>query len=85
MTGAIAGWIDATVATTGVPIVPNGAIAWKDATGQIAQTDLSVPNAAIVRTGQSVPYELNARVEGSHRSFQFSVVRLPCLLACLVN
>ena len=63
MTGAIAGWIDATVATTGVPIVPNDAIAWKDATGQIAQTDLSVPNAAIVRTGQSVPYELNARVE----------------------
>ncbi len=67
MTGAIAGWIDATVATTGVPIVPNGAIAWKDATGQIAQTDPSVPNAAIVRTGQSVPYELNARVEGNQR------------------
>ena len=69
MTGAIAGWIDATVATTGVPIVPNVAIAWKDESVQIAQTDPSVPNAGIARTGRSVQCESSGRVEGSDRSF----------------
>ncbi len=49
-TGASTGWIDVTVATTDVRIVPNAVTGWKDETVQIARTGLTVPNAEIGRS-----------------------------------